>query len=121
MENWERQVARILGVPVTYIEKRYYGDDQADALHVDEETMLTFYDYLRDELHFPFPATYTKHSMTCIKLESELSLDVNLGIRIECESEKEKQLIPLTALTLDEADTNASSVALYQAWMQKYK
>src|SRR5699024_9914379 len=110
----------ILGVPITHIEKRYYGNIQGNALHVNEETMLTFYDYLRDGLHFPFAATYTNHPVTCIKLESELSLDADLGIRMECETKHEKQLILLTALTLDEADANASLVSLYQAWMQKY-
>lgn len=120
MEHWELQVARILGTPVTFIEKRYYGN-ATNPLKVDEETLLTFYDYLRDELYFPFSASYQKHSTTCIKLEPERSLDAYRGIRVECESEGGNNCVPLTELVLNDEEANVSLIFLYQAWMQKYQ
>lgn len=128
MENWERQVARILGVPTTDIMENYYGKNQANALQVNEEQLLTFYDYLRDELAFPFAATYQTNgvstqtsAITCIKLEPEIQVDVSYGIRIECEKEGEKLILPLTAIIADKKDTNYSTIQLYQTWVQKYK
>lgn len=120
MKYWEQQVASILGVPVTSIEKRYYGND-SNPLQVDEETLLTFYDYLRDKLHFPFYASYQGHTSIFMKLESELTLDVDRGIRVECRSNSETSYIPLTELIVDEMDANASPILLYQIWIQKYQ
>ncbi|MEN1968618.1 hypothetical protein WMZ97_11165 [Lentibacillus sp. N15] len=121
MENWEQQVARILGVPVTGIEKNYYGKNQTDVLQVNEEQLLTFYDYLRDELTLPFFVRIDGASVTCLRLEAETEVDVSYGIRMECEKEGEKRFLPLSDLIVVPSDTNAIPIQLYQAWLKNHR
>lgn len=119
MNDWKVQIARILGEPTTTILQDYYGSDLAGSLKVNDERLLTFYDYLRDELTFPFTAIYKAFEVTCKRLDQEMNVDEVNGIRLFCERDNEEIIIPLTEIVVDEADANFSSIKLYQNWIQR--
>ncbi|WP_106498212.1 calcium-binding protein [Lentibacillus sp. Marseille-P4043] len=117
MSDWKIQVARILGEPTTTILKNYYG--QSNSLEVNEERLLTFYDYLRDELTFPFTAFHGKAEVTCMGLDQEMNVDEIDGIKLVCKRVDEEVTIPLTKLIVEDTNANLSAIELYQKWVRE--
>ncbi|MGY0694443.1 calcium-binding protein [Virgibacillus sp. FSP13] len=119
MSDWKVQVARILGAPTTSILKNYYGNEQANSLVVNEERLLTFYDYLRDELSFPFLALNEKTEVTCVGLDQEMNVDEADGIKLVCKRGDEEMTLPLTELTVEDTNANLFAIELYQIWIRE--
>ncbi|GGB46970.1 hypothetical protein GCM10011409_25610 [Lentibacillus populi] len=120
MGEWKVQVARILGEPTTSILENYYGSESADLLEVNDERLLTFYDYLRDELKFPFMARYKQaknaYELVCTRLDQETNVNEADGIKLACKHGETKWIIPLSEMVVDEKDVNFSTIMLYQKW-----
>jgi hypothetical protein len=69
-------------------DKKYRENDLFDLLHVTYEKLTVFYEYLQENLKFPFAASYqqevgplafSEHNVNCIRLYQEVKVDEFYG------------------------------------------
>ncbi|MFT8321955.1 MAG: DUF6398 domain-containing protein [Bacillus sp. (in: firmicutes)] len=130
VEEWEIQVAQIVGISGLVRGQKYKESYLYQSLHVKEESLMRFYEYLQQHLTFPFHALYeeeisslevAEYEINCIHLDQKMKVDEKYGIIVECQIEREKVILPLASMTLDEKNSNFKYIELYKGWFWSYR
>ena len=100
-----------------------FGLTSDDPLPYDSKaTELTYFNYLKAHLTFPFSATFTdpvknrKLDMTVTGMCNDLPLDEGFGVVCEVLDGGEKQQMPLSELKLEPNNPNYQMVDDYTTW-----
>lgn len=129
IEEWEIQVAQILGIEELDRGDKYKESHLYKLLKVNEESLMRFYEYLMNHITFPFLALYeeqtgpfeiTEFEVICNSLDQEMKWDYGYGILIECRSGGKKVTLPLAEITIDEKHINFNWIELYHDWFWSY-
>ncbi|MFD0051716.1 DUF6398 domain-containing protein [Actinomycetes bacterium NPDC127524] len=130
IEEWEIQVAQVLGVNGLQRGNTYKVSYLKKTLIVNEKSLMGFYQYLMEQMIFPFTAIYEEEigpleiaeiEVICIHLDQEMKVDENYGILVECSVGGEKVILPLASFKLDEGHMNFKWIDLYQEWFWSYR
>jgi len=130
IEEWEIQAAQILGISGLERGKKYKESYMYKLLHVNETSLMSFYEYLLQHITFPFnalheeeiaPLEVAEYEVNCICLNQEMKVDEKYGVLIECRVENKKVILPLGSINLDEEHDNYKWIDLYQDWFWSYR
>lgn len=130
IEEWEIQAAQILGIRGLERGKKYKESYIYKLLNVKDASLMNFYEYLSEQLIFPFTALYEEEigpleiaefEVNCIHLDQEMKVDENYGILVECRLGRKKLILPLAGFNLDEGHKNFKWIDLYQDWFWSYR
>ncbi|WP_139194312.1 DUF6398 domain-containing protein [Bacillus sp. MUM 13] len=130
IEEWEIQAAQILGISGLETGKEYKVSYMEKLFIVKETSLMSFYQYLMEQMIFPFTAIYEEEvgpseiaeiEVNCIRLDQEMKVDENYGVLVECSLGSEKIILPLASFKLDEGHKNFRWIDLYQEWFWSYR
>lgn len=129
LDDWELEIAQILGVSTFNKGKKYNMHEVIEKLEVNDRNLLTFFDYLDHHLTFPFRASFPVEAglfgtittkVDCLGLFQKMKVHDLYGILVECRMGREKHLRPLAEIELEEDHINFHLVDLYQTWFWNY-
>jgi hypothetical protein len=130
IEEWEIQVAQILGIQGLERGKKYKESYLFELLHVKETSLMDFYEHLVRHITFPFTALYEEEvgpleiaefEVNCHKLDQEVKVDEKYGILVECRLGRKKVILPLASIYLAEGQNNFIWIELYKDWFWSYR
>lgn len=129
VEEWEIQAAQILGIKLEK-GKQYEVNYLYNLLHVNEASLMMFYDVLLQHLTFPCTVIYEEevsqteiagYEVNCIHLNREIKVDETYGILVDCKLESNKVTLPLASMILDENHHNFKLIDCYLNWFWNYR
>lgn len=130
VEEWEVEVAQILGETKLEQGKTYNGQDLYDILKVTDKRLLRFGQFLNKQLSFPFPASFqaevdmflvADYDVSCISFDQEMKVDDKFGLLVQCKYERDTISVPLTIIELVEDNINFDWIELYKTWFWNYR
>lgn len=130
IEDWEIQVAQILGIMDLEKDKKYKDNYMYRLLHVNNASLMRFYEYLLNHLTFPFTALFeaeigplemAEYEVNCFRLDQKMKVDEHYGILVECRLGRKKVILPLASFNLDKGDNNFKLIDLYKDWFWSYR
>jgi hypothetical protein len=95
---------------------------------VEKATLLKYLEYLKSNLTFPFPATYshydgkrrTLHEVSVIGLSDEFPIEDENGLVAKVTENKEEREVPLMLLEVGEDDPNHQLLTDYGWWFSEW-
>jgi hypothetical protein len=97
------------------------------VLLVEKATLLKYFDYLKANLVFPFPATYSHHDgrqrvfrrVSVIGMSSEFPIDDEYGLVCKVKDDKEEWEVPLILMEVSMSDRNLQLLEDYRWWFNE--
>lgn len=130
LEDWELELANILGVSELTKEKKYSENELFKLLKVTDEKLMEFYDFLQHNLTFPFRASYEQevgpimmndYEVNCLRLDQEMQYEEFYGVLMECRQGRKKVIVSLVEMEVDKQHPNYAIIDLYQVWFSNFR
>ena len=95
---------------------------------VEKATLLKYFEYLKANLVFPFPATYSHHdgkrrifhTVSVIGLSDEFPIEDEYGLVSKVKDGKEEWEVPLLLLEVSKDDPNSQLLTDYRWWFTEW-
>ena len=95
---------------------------------VQKETLLKYFEYLKANLAFPFPVTYSHydgrqqifHNVSVVGMSDEFPIDDEYGLVCKVKDDKEGWEVPLMLMDIGKDDRNHQLVRDYDHWFAQW-
>ena len=95
---------------------------------VEKETLLKYFEYLKANLVFPFPATYSHHdgkrrilhNVSVVGMSDDFPIEDEYGLVCKVKDEKEEWEVPLMLMDVGKDDRNHQLVEDYDRWFAQW-
>ena len=95
---------------------------------VEKETLLKYFEYLKANLVFPFPATYShhdgkrqiSHNVSVVGMSDDFPIEDEYGLVCKVKDDKEEWEVPLMLMDIGKDDRNHQLVEDYDRWFAQW-
>jgi hypothetical protein len=95
---------------------------------VEQDTLRHYYEHLKANLSFPFPATYwhhdgkrrTVHRISVVGLSKEFPIDDEYGLMCDVKNGEEQWEVPVLLLEVSEKDRTHQLIEDYRQWIAEW-